>query len=219
MLDEGDHRISPSPGVVDREIVAVDAQKVPQRLKSRALITFFECMRPSDAGDQHDPKHEDILVSEAEEIRGRANAPSSRLIPGEVSLARCFHFEPVVLDHASIGSQLGSFGKGRSDLGKSRHKLSAQRFMVDFPLHPASTQDLAGNHPPLSGKSLQLIVQILKERQPGDGNREHLFNAASDCRIASCIHSEKTLPQSFHRGIEQLPVRSLLLKGLSCELD
>ena len=46
-------------------------------------------------------------------------------------------------DDSSIGSQLGSFGKRRQNLAKTRDYLAGQRLVVDIALQRPRPQDLA----------------------------------------------------------------------------
>jgi len=47
----------------------------------------------------------------------------------------------------SIGSQLGSLGKGGSNLGEPSHKLAAQRLVVDLAFDRPGVQNLADRAP------------------------------------------------------------------------
>lgn len=118
MFDQRDHRIGPRLGVIDGEIVSVDAKKVPQSLKSSALIALFEGVRPSDAGHQDDAKHEDVFLAKAEKVpRSRQRAFEQATVAQKVWLSDHFRLETVVLDYGIDREPVRLIWQGR--LGSS----------------------------------------------------------------------------------------------------
>jgi hypothetical protein len=100
MLDQFDHRVRPGLRVIDGEIVSIDTQKMPQSLKSSALIALFERMCPSDPGHQDDAKHEDVFLAEAKKVAGsRHRAFEQTAIAQKVRFAGGLRLKAIVLDY------------------------------------------------------------------------------------------------------------------------
>jgi hypothetical protein len=68
MLDQRDNFVGPRLGIRDGEIVTVDAQKMPHRLKGGALITLFESVRLRDPSHQNNRKHNYVFFSKPKEV-------------------------------------------------------------------------------------------------------------------------------------------------------
>jgi hypothetical protein len=58
----------------------------------------------------------------------------------------------------SIGSHLGSFGKGRQDLGKTRDDLAGQRLVIDIASDRMRTENPADGVPPVYGQLKEFTV-------------------------------------------------------------
>src|SRR5438552_13770474 len=100
MLDEADHLICPSRGVLNSKIIAVEPKKVPHRLKGRAFVSLLECMCTRDPRHQRHGKHHDVLFAECKEVlRARKRALKQPPVAEEMPLSRVFHLEPIVLDY------------------------------------------------------------------------------------------------------------------------
>ena len=104
---------------------------------------------------------------------------------------------------ASIGSQLGSFGKGRSDVWESRDKLSAQRFVVDLAVYRASMQDLSGNIAALGSQFEEPLAQRLVRHQPGDRKLVQFLQILL-CLLGALRLGCEPLPQGLHPRVKLL---------------
>jgi hypothetical protein len=70
MLDQCDDLVRPGPGVFDRQIVAVDLEKLYHRHKASALVSLSEGMRPRNSGHERNGQDNDVLFAKAKEIAG-----------------------------------------------------------------------------------------------------------------------------------------------------
>src|SRR5712691_7079382 len=111
-----------------------------------------------------------------------------------------------------MGSQPGSFGKGRSDLREPRHKLAAQRFMVDITFDRAGAQDSAGTTAPLRRQFDESLAQRLVRRQPGNSNVVQFIQTLL-CLLSMLEVESPRRPQSLHPRVKLLRSSSLGFKN------
>ena len=119
MLDQRDDPVRPRPGVLDRQIVAVDLEELPHRHKASALVSLREGMRLRDASHQPTQRARRCLPRRSR--RNCAGAPmrfqAGRGRAGSAVL-RCSATARLISMTASIDSHRGSFGKGGPDFWK-----------------------------------------------------------------------------------------------------
>lgn len=98
MLDERDDDIGPVLCVPDRQIVTVDAKKMPQRLERSPFVALLESVRSCNAGHQHDSQHENIFLAEAEKIpRARKRTFEQTSVSHQMTLTCRCDFKSIVL--------------------------------------------------------------------------------------------------------------------------
>jgi len=64
----------------------------------------------------------------------------------------------------SVGSHLGSLGKGSQDLGETRDNPAGQRLVIDLAEYRSGAGYVAGGCPPFRAEPDQLIAQVLITR-------------------------------------------------------
>jgi hypothetical protein len=77
---------------------------------------------------------------------------------------------------ASIGSQLGSFGKGRQDLGETRDDLAGQLLVVDVSPDRPCPQYLGGIASAFGGQFEQPSTRVLIDRKPSRRDFNEFLN-------------------------------------------
>jgi hypothetical protein len=118
MLDKLDHRIRPELGIIDGEIVSIDAKEMPERLKCGPLIPLLESMSASDAGHQYDSEGDNVFLAKTVKIpRSRQSALKQTAVAQEVLFSSRLHLKPVMFDHGFYGQPPRFIWQGR--LGSS----------------------------------------------------------------------------------------------------
>jgi hypothetical protein len=79
----------------------------------------------------------------------------------------------------SIGSQLGSFGKGRQDLGETRDDLAGQLFVIDITFDRPCPQNLDGIAPAPGGQFEQPSARVVIDRKPSYRDVHEFLNVLS----------------------------------------
>jgi hypothetical protein len=79
----------------------------------------------------------------------------------------------------SIGSQLGSFGKGRQDLGETRDDLAGQLFVIDITFDRPRPQNLGGTAPAPGGQFEQPSARVVIDRKPSCRDVNEFLNVLS----------------------------------------
>jgi hypothetical protein len=150
MLDECDYLIGPCDCVVDGWVIAVNHQKFDHSDKGSSFIALLECMRLGETSQQPHREHDNVIFTISEcVLRTLHRSVQQSWISQEMPLPG--HRDDRAMT-TSIGSHLGSFGKGRQNLGKTRDYLAGQRLVVDIALQRPRPQDLASTTAPLRGQ-------------------------------------------------------------------
>src|SRR5258708_950475 len=63
MLDQTNHFVGPTRGVVDRQFAAVNHQKFVHRNEGSSFITLLECMRLGETNQQSHREHDNVLFT------------------------------------------------------------------------------------------------------------------------------------------------------------
>src|SRR6266851_8091970 len=114
MLDEVDHRSGPSLVVFDRQLIAIEAEKVPQRLERRTLVALLERVSLCDACHKLHGEHDNFILAIGKRIlRTRQCTFEKAEIANEVVLSGRLHLKPIVFDDCLYRQPLRLIWQGR----------------------------------------------------------------------------------------------------------
>src|SRR6516164_4157596 len=120
---------------------------------------------------------------------------------------------------ASIGSQRGSFGKGRSDLREPCDKLAAQRFVVDITFYRMGAKDPASCDPTFGRQRQQFGAQRLIRRYPVKCRADAFLEQLPCLWVEPVSALVQFFLQLVHHRAQAFQGSPLLLKQCSEPLD
>jgi hypothetical protein len=122
MLDQTDDPIGPSLRVFDREIKAVEAEKVPQGFERRTLVTLLKRVSLRDAGHKPHGEHDNVFLAIRKRIlRTGQRAFEKAKVPHEMVFSARLHLKLIIFDDSLYRQPKWLIWQGRpGSLGISR---------------------------------------------------------------------------------------------------